>query len=177
MMAPVRAGVLPERLRWLEVCVLMRTFCGALGIRVPSLRGLDADEALCLYRELTAACMEVALEDDEVAAIMRGWLGDAALVQGERVRALVPARLVGSLELARILYRGIGIEVAGELPGELRLCPCSFSQRYTPQDCWFMSAFDEGFLRGVSGCRDATLVFSCRLTQGDSCCVAQFRDM
>ena len=64
-------------------------------------------------------------------------------------------------------------EVARFSEGGLRFGPCSFSQRYSPRCCWFMSAFDEGFLRGLLG-TDARLVFSCRLTEGAACCRARF---
>jgi hypothetical protein len=77
-----------------------------------------------------------------------------------------------AFRLVRFLYRGIGIELSGELPDAVRFGPCSFAQRYTPADCWFMSAFDEGFMCGIMGI-EGELCFECRLTDGSPCCRAQ----
>ena len=165
---------IPARFRKIEVDVLLRSFARAFGVETPSLRGQSAHQALLTYREFTAACMELAQRDDWVAKLLRARLGDEAQSLGRTVRRLVPGASVRSFALARLLYHGIGIELAGEIPGKLRFFPCSFAARYTPEDCWFMSAFDEGFIRGISGLADANLTFTCRLTQGDSCCLARF---
>ena len=164
----------PAWLRKIEVAVLLRSFSRAFGVEPPSLRGQSARETLTTYREFTAACMELAQRDDRVAKLLRARLSDEAQSLGRTVRRLVPGASVRPFALARLLYRGIGIELAGEIPGKLRFFPCSFAARYTPEDCWFMSAFDEGFIRGISGLADANLTFTCRLTQGDSCCLARF---
>lgn len=158
----------------LETALLMRVFCRAFGVEAPALRGLDAGEALHMFQEFTAACMELAQQHDGLAALLRARLGDAALTLGRTIRVLVPLPRGTRLWLARYLYRGIGIEVVEVQPNLLRFCQCSFARRYTSADCWFMSAFDEGFLRGILGQRDADLVFYCRLTQGASCCMARF---
>lgn len=164
----------PVWMRKFEVAVLMRVFCHAFDVEAPALRGLDASEALHMFREFTAACMEMAQQHDGLAALLRSRLGDAALTLGRTIRVLVPSPRGARLWLARYLYRGIGIEVKEVRPNLLRFCPCSFARRYTATDCWFMSAFDEGFLRGILGQQDADLVFSCRLTEGASCCMARF---
>ena len=158
----------------LEVAVLMRAFCRAFGVEAPSLKGLRASEALRTYREFTAACMELAQRSDEVALLLRSRLEDAAYDLGRMVRACVPWPSKARFWLVRMLYSGIGIGVAQVDQDLLRFCPCSFAQRYSPLDCWFMSAFDEGFLRGILGRKGADLVFFCRITQGASCCMARF---
>lgn len=154
--------------------MLMRVFCHAFDVEAPALRGLDDSEALYVFREFTASCMEMAQRHDGLAALLRSRLGDAALRLGRAVRVLVPSPRGVYLWLARYLYRGIGIEVEEVQPNLLRFYPCSFARRYTSADCWFMSAFDEGFLRGILGQQDADLVFFCRLTEGASCCMARF---
>ena len=165
---------MPARYRKIEVDVLLRSFSRAFGVEAPSLRGQSAHQALLTYREFTASCMELAQRDERVEKFLRARLGDEAQKLGRRVRRWVPGAAARPLELAQYLYRGIGIGLSGELPGELRFAPCAFAARYTPEDCWFMSAFDEGFIRGISGIEDASLTFACRLTQGDSCCMARF---
>lgn len=147
-------------------------FARAFDVEPPSLKGLSAAAALEMYREFTASCMEIAQEDAKLASYLRERLGEQALALGRRVRGALPH--ADAFLLARFLYRGIGIEIAGELPGTIGFCPCYFAQRYTPGDCLLMSAFDEGILRGICGIDDAELVFSCRLTQGSSSCAACF---
>ncbi|MBR3160335.1 MAG: hypothetical protein IKF14_14715 [Atopobiaceae bacterium] len=170
-----RAGAPPPAwMRKLEIAVLMRTFSRAFGVEAPSLRGLTAAESLHVFREFTAACMELALERPPLATIFRHRLSEEARRLGTLVRQSLRVTPSRAFSAAAFFYRGIDIELEGTLPGELRFVRCSFAQRYTPADCWLMSAFDEGFMRGVSGMPDAELSFSCRLTQGAPCCQAHF---
>ncbi len=162
----------PSWLRKLEVAALMGAFEKAFDVEPPGLEDASAETALAAYREFTAACMEAALEDEQVAAAYRERLGAEARELGRKVRTVVPVGPSSAFRLVRYLYRGIDIELAGELPGAVRFGPCSFAQRYTPADCWFMSAFDEGFMCGIVGVESA-LRFECRLTEGAACCRAQ----
>ena len=154
--------------RKLEVAVLMRAFARAFDVEPPRTATLSA------FRSFTAACMEAALADACVAERYRTRLGEEACCLGARVRSIPGVWIIGASRITRLLYRGIGIELHGDLPGSLEFCPCYFSERYTPADCWFMAAFDEGFMRGISGCEGANLVFRCRLTEGASRCCARF---
>ena len=162
----------PAWLRKVEVAMLMNAFADAFDVEPPTLKGMSADDALAAYREFTAACMEAALADDDVAAAYRARLGVAARELGRKVRFATHVRPANAFRLARFFYRGIGIELSGELLGSLRFGPCSFAQRYTPADCWFMSAFDEGFMCGIAGL-EGELCFECRLTEGAACCCAR----
>ena len=162
----------PEWLRKLEVGALRGAFAKAFDVEPPALEDLSADEALAAYREFTAACMEAALADEGVAAAYRARLGEEARELGRKVRATVPVRPSSAFRLVKFFYRGIGIELSGEAPGAVRFGPCSFAQRYTPADCWLMSAFDEGFICGIKGI-EGTLCFDCRLTEGAACCRAR----
>ncbi len=166
-----RTGAL---IRTLEVRLLMRTFSEAFCVEPPKLKGLSADQSLRMFLEFTAACMEIAQGDERLAHYLRTRLGAGARLLGKRVRTLCPLPTTKRFALARWLYRGIGIELSGTPPESLRFGPCVFASRYTAGDCWFMSAFDEGFLRGLWSLDEADLVFSCRLTQGANCCRAHF---
>lgn len=169
-----RAAIPPAWMRKMEALVLMDVFARAFDVEPPRLARLSPEAALLAFRSFTAACMEIAAEHAQLAAYLRGRLGTQAERLGRRVRALLLVRRGRALGVARYFYHGIGIELTGSLPGELRFGPCYFAERYTPQDCWFMSAFDEGFLRGLTGCPEAGLRFSCRLTDGAPCCRARF---
>ena len=164
----------PLWLRKFEAAVLMDVFADAFEVEPPSSGHLGADDALAAFRDFTAACMEAALADRDVAEGYRARLGEAACQLGTKVRRALHVRPSQAMRITRFLYRGISIELSGELPGALRFGPCCFASRYTPADCWFMSAFDEGFMRGITGCEEGILVFSCRLTEGAVCCRAWF---
>ena len=196
--------------------MLMGAFAKAFDVEAPALEDLTADEALAAFRAFTAACMEAALADEEVAAAYRASLGAEARALGRKVRAAAPIGSEQAFLLVRFFYRGIGIELSGERLGAMvderlgamagerpdsfscypsgerpgamaderpcdpstsqaiavRFGPCSFSQRYTPEDCRFMSAFDEGFMCGIMGI-EGDLRFECRLTEGAACCRAR----
>lgn len=168
----------PAWMRKVEVAVLMDVFARAFDVDAPSLEGADAGEALVRFREFTAACMEACVEaagaDEAAAARYRDRLGAEALELGRKVRRSLGVRRSNALRVARFFYRGIAIDLDGALPGTLRFGPCFFAGRYSAGDCKFMSAFDEGFIRGLSGLENAALEFSCRLTEGEACCLARF---
>lgn len=164
----------PAWVRKAEVAVIMGVFAEAFQVEPPACDGLSADEALTAFREFTAACMQAALADEQVAATYRKRLGAGGLALGSRLRTTLRVRPTSAFAFAQFLYRGIGIELTSDGEGALRFGSCSFAQRYSPQCCWFMSAFDEGFLRGLLA-TDARLEFSCRLTEGAPCCRAAFQ--
>ncbi|MBQ9004068.1 MAG: hypothetical protein IJ087_19670 [Eggerthellaceae bacterium] len=159
----------PAWVRRLEATVLMRTFARAFDVEPPTPATLPA------FREFTAACMEAASVDPDIAARYRDRLGQAAYALGARVRVLFAVCPSQAFRVTRFFYRGIGIELTGGLPGNLWFGPCYFAARYTPHDCCFMSAFDEGFMRGIVGDASDALVFASRITEGAPCCCARLQ--
>lgn len=164
----------PAWMRKLETVVLMEVFARAFDVEAPNIRRLDAENALWTFREFTAVCMQTALVNHEAAEEYRTRLGTNAYRLGTLVARLLRIRASRAISAARFFYRGILIDLDGNLPGRLQFSRCYFAERYTPEICWFMSAFDEGFMRGISGIEDARLEFSCRLTKGCACCCARF---
>lgn len=162
----------PAWLRKAEVKTLMSAFAKAFDVEPLNLDNMPADEALAAFREFTATCMETALEDREVAIAYRECLNAESRALGHKVRFAVPVRPSSVFRLVKFLYRGIGIDLSEDTPGTMCFGPCSFAQRYTPADCWFMSAFDEGFMCGIMGI-EGKLCFDCRLTEGAACCRAR----
>ena len=161
----------PAWVRKVEVATILGVFAEAFDVDPPAVEGLSAD-ALFVFREFTAACMEEALADEQVAAMYRARLGAHGLTLGTKLRNVLNVRAESSFAFAQFVYRGIGIELSADESGGLRFGPCYLSERYTPADCWFMSAFDEGFLRGVMRI-EGSLCFNCRLTEGAACCRAE----
>ena len=164
----------PKWLRKVEAAAVLGVFAEAFDVKPPETEDMRAEQVLFAFREFTAACMEAALADRAVAERYRARLGDSAFRLGARVRRMLNVRPSQAFRVTRFLYRGIGIELSGELPGAVCFGPCYFAERYTPDVCWFMAAFDEGFMRGITGCHSADLAFSCRLTEGAPCCRARF---
>ncbi|MBR3224487.1 MAG: hypothetical protein IKF78_04105 [Atopobiaceae bacterium] len=160
-------------LRKVEVAVLLRSFSRALGVGSPSLRGANGDEALRIYGAFTAACLQMALEDERTTRYVRRRLGEEAFALGVRLRPLARACPQGAHGLASLLYRGIRIELAWESDDRARFGPCAFAAHYSPSVCGLMSAFDEGFLRGILNRPEARLEFTCRITEGAPCCCAR----
>lgn len=165
-------GKPPAWVRKVEVAVIMGVFAKAFDVEPPSLEALSADEALHVFREFTAACMEAALADERFAEMRRERLREGGLALGSQLRETLHVSPASSWQFTRFAYRGIGIDLTGDRAGSLQFGPCAFAGRYTPQDCWFMSAFDEGFICGVTG-SEGPLEFSCRLTEGAPCCRAR----
>lgn len=165
-------GTPPAWVRKVEIAVIVGVFARAFDVEPPAVEALSADEALGVFREFSAACMDAALVDAPVAETYRERLRAGGLELGAQLRTVLRVTPTSSWQFARFAYKGIGIELTGDREGKLQFGPCSFAERYTPQDCWFMSAFDEGFLCGITGFQ-GPLVFSCRLTEGAPCCRAQ----
>ena len=76
-------------------------------------------------------------------------------------------------ELARILYRAIGVEMQGDGQGTLTVRRCYFSQFYSGPVCDLISALDDGVFSGLAG--GGQLRFSERLTEGRECCRAKLQ--
>lgn len=161
----------PAWVRKVEVAVILGVFAEAFDVDPPALEDRPANECLYVFREFTAACMEEALKGGKAAISYRDRLGSSGFRLGLRIREMLNVSAASAFPFAQFLYRGIGIELAREDSGCLKFESCSFAQRYSPECCLFMSAFDEGFLCGLLEV-DARLVFSCRLTEGAPCCRA-----
>lgn len=76
----------------------------------------------------------------------------------------------GHAWLVLALYKGIGIDMRGMLPGDVQVTSCFFSQAYTPDMCALISAMDDGIVSGIMG--GGRLVFTQRITEGCGSCRA-----
>jgi len=169
-------GTPPETVRKIEIGMLMQAFANAFGVEPIPVEDLSADQALSTFREFTAACMETVPVDTPAFETYRTRLRAEAYKLGSKGRDYLSLKPKKVFKAVRYGYRGIGIEIEGELPGTIHFTACSFAQRYTPADCRLMSGFDEGFICGVAGYPEGSLEFSCRLTEGTAECTACLRD-
>ena len=163
----------PEAVRRVEVAALLAVFADAFDVRPPSTECLTADEALYVFREFTAACMEAVLAGSPDA---ERWyarrLGRRARRLGEGARAVMRVREGDAMAVTAWFYRGIGIDLLGQLPGDLCFARCYFAGRYSCDCCRLMAHFDEGFMHGI--CGGGSLAFSTRATSGAPVCDAVF---
>lgn len=66
------------------------------------------------------------------------------------------------------LYRGIGIDMSGLLPGDVIVTHCYFSHHYSPAICAIASLMDVGVICGLYGGGD--FHFTERITEGHDVC-------
>jgi hypothetical protein len=73
---------------------------------------------------------------------------------------------------ARVLYRGLGIDLQATPDGEITVHRCFFSSYYSAPVCRLIASLDAGVFAGLldGGC----LAFSERITEGHGCCRAHF---
>ena len=169
----LKKETVPPRLQIIEVRCILKTFSGAFNQKAPSVYGSSAKQALDLMICHTARQMEEAQQSGR-AAEYRARLGEESQKLGRFLRRLLDVKPHEAFDVLAYVYRGIGIHITGSLPGSLVFNECSCAVRYSEEDCWFMAAFDEGFMRGLLG--DGTLTFEQRITQGAPCCKACFKE-
>ena len=130
---------------------------------------LPNDEALRVYAEYTRDNLQ-----EGVDAQLLKRMNEEAYRMGRLLRKVFFLKKQAGIERLTIaLYRNIGIELEGHIPGQLCFRRCFFSQYYTPEICLAASALDDGIVRGLAGC--GQLTFQQRITEGCKCCLATFQ--
>ena len=130
---------------------------------------LPNDKALRVYAEYTRDNLK-----DGVDAQLLQRMNEEAYKMGRLLRKVFFLKKQAGIERFTIaLYRNIGIELEGRIPGQLCFRQCFFSQYYTPEICLAASALDDGIIRGLAGC--GQLTFQQRITEGCKCCMATFQ--
>ena len=76
------------------------------------------------------------------------------------------------MDIGRVLYRILDIDLQGDARGEVVISRCYFSRFYSGEVCRLMSAMDRGLFAGLSN--GGELTFSSRITEGQPCCRAHF---
>lgn len=155
---------------WFACIELQILLClTAKAYRMPGRRiwFLPVKRALREYAAFTVRCMESGKEGAEK-------LYPYAYALGKRIRRVTGFKQQEDLwQLVFWLYRNIGIDMRGKLPGELIIPNCYFSRYYTPVQCALMSHVDTGVIAGLYG--GGKLVFTERITEGCGRCKACFQ--
>ncbi len=153
--------------RRIELQQLMNLTARAFGQPSKSIWMLRPDEALRVYAEYTRDFLQGKAADAPLLKRMN----EEAYRMGRRLRRIFRLKTPDDVERFTILlYKNIGIQLEGHIPGRLCFRRCFFSQYYTPAQCLAASALDDGIIRGLSG--SGRLSFQQRITEGCACCLA-----
>jgi hypothetical protein len=171
----LRARLLPDRIpapvRRAAIRSLFRATADAFGASMPDLRGCSADAMLATYARFTDELARVALDEPDRRPLVERRLHANMERLGRRARRVLGLRTTSeALDVARRLYRLIGIDLTSDDHGHVVVRRCAFATVYSHDVCSVMSAADAGLLAGLTGGRE--LAFSARLTSGASACLA-----
>lgn len=154
--------------RKIELQLLMNLTARAMNKPARRIWTLSNDQALKVYAEYTRRNLTGPIDESllrrmneeawRMGTLLRRWF---FLQSPARIQRFIIA-----------LYRNIGIELEGQIPGNLCFKHCFFSRYYTPAICLAASALDEGIIRGIVG--EGQLLFQQRITEGCVCCKATF---
>jgi hypothetical protein len=161
---PVKHRVLDE---------LFAATADAFAVACPATGGRPFDERLRRYAEFTRSEAERAVAGGHDLPALERRLFALAERLGARLRTdLGVAGTAEVMAVGRSLYRVIGIDLRGTDQGDVTVSQCFFSRYYSPAVCRVISALDAGLFAGLSD--GGSFVFSQRITEGYSCCLAAF---
>jgi hypothetical protein len=163
----------PEALKRRKLEDLFAATADAFQCEVPPLHDQSYDDRLMEYALFTREQVEDAvLAEWDLDAIHDRLYANAVQLGVELRRMLGVKSLAEAMDVARVLYRAIGIDFAGTPQGEVVISRCFFSDLYSSQVCWVISALDSGVVAGLAG--GGRLIFTQRITEGHGACRACF---
>ncbi len=158
-----------ESLKCQGVQTLVNSVAQALEVPAPKVSAHGWPAALHEFRDFSASAIEDALASENPEE-KRLALNKRARSVGVLVKNFFKPNRTESQEVVTRLYAAIEIDVEFVDENTVVINRCYFSERYSPEVCAFMSAFDSGFISEVTGCNRVT--FTQRITQGCTCCKA-----
>lgn len=171
----LRTRVLPDRVpapvRRAAIRSLFGATADAFGAPMPDLHGCPSDAMLATYVRYTDELARDVLDEPDRRRLVERRLRANMERLGRRVRRALGVRTTPeALDVARRLYRLIGIDLTGDDRGQVVVTRCAFATVYSPDVCSLMSASDAGLLAGLTDGRE--LAFTARLTSGAPACLA-----
>jgi hypothetical protein len=163
---------LPRFLMKRELAKLFALTAEAFGSAPPPIAGLSLKKTLVAFARFTQAEAERSSDHPDARQQIQETLFRGAFELGDRYRHRF--RLSGTdeaLDAARIIYRGLGIDLYGTAQGEITVRSCFFSSYYAAATCRLISSLDAGLLAGLSG--GGELTFWQRITEGHEQCRAR----
>jgi hypothetical protein len=163
--------MLPLGARRREIERLFARTAAAFATPVPPQRARGAAGRLKEYALFTRDCSEAALGSSESPGALDRRLFGAALSLGSGYRLRLKVRGPrDAMAAARLIYRGLGIDLKGSADGVVVIRRCAFAEVYSPRVCSLVSALDRGLFAGLTG--GGVLEFTQRMTEGADCCRA-----
>jgi hypothetical protein len=141
----------------------------AFQANAPSPEGLSFDQRLHQYALFTRDQAAESLRRGDQQEIKRRLYQAAYAMAGGLKKSFHVVDAEDAMKLAKLVYRILKIEFAGDRTGEVRIRRCFFSSFYSGEVCRILSSLDEGLLEGLSG---GTFRFSQRITEGHEYCLA-----
>jgi ferredoxin len=165
----------PAAMRRRELEDLFGRTAAAFGQPVPPARGRSVRARLGDFARASRDWAEAAIANGEDLEGVDGRLYRSARHLGRVYRArLGIGSLAEALAAARVIYRGLGIDLKGDpRTGSIVVRRCMFSACYSARACGVISALDRGLLAGLAG--GGELVFTQRITEGHAQCRAELR--
>lgn len=149
----------------LQLQLLMNLAAKATGQKSRCISVMSSDKALDTFAHFTAGCLPKATGQQKQ-------LYTEAYKLGSLLRKIL--RISTDEQLTRtviLLYRNIGIDMQGDLPGEVCVSHCFFSRYYSPEVCSIASMMDAGVICGLAN--GGKLEFTQRITEGCKNCKAK----
>ncbi len=157
----------------LEIRILMSETAKVFGADAPETAGLSSEELLRKYAIFSSEKAARAIWTGKDQVELRRNLYRMAYRLGSILRVLVRPKDDGEcFAVIALLYKNIGISIAEDGSGRIRVDRCCFSDFYTPQICSVISAIDKGIFAGVY--HGGELKFRERITEGRDACRARF---
>ncbi len=140
----------------------------------PVVEGLSYEDHLRAYALFTRDQAESALRNTRSIHAVKTRLYRKAYPLGAKIREWLSLDSMEEvMAIGQLLYRVIGVEIDGDMQGNVIVRRCYFSQFYSAPVCELISALDDGVFSGLSG--GGRLTFSERMTGGRPCCKAKLR--
>lgn len=151
-----------------EMQILMNLVTSSLRLPTVSLLCMPSGKALEVFASFTAKHLQQCSDERQQT------LSNNAFRLGTMLRRCLTDRSDDALtQLVFLLYRNIGIEMNGQLPGKVCVCRCHFITHYSPHICSLASLMDSGVVCGVFG--GGKFTFSERMTEGKEMCCCELR--
>jgi len=164
---------MPDFVRKMALTELWKSTATAFEVEVPPLAGLDSEECLAQYARFAQTQAEQRLRDGHEVEAVAERLYRNTVEMGQMHRKLLRLNTVQDvIDIGRVLYRILDIDLQGDARGEVVISRCYFSHFYSAEVCRLMSAMDRGLFAGLSN--GGELTFSSRITEGQPCCRAHF---
>ncbi|HPG38315.1 MAG TPA: hypothetical protein PLP19_01970 [bacterium] len=165
---------IPAFIKKQKIRQLIKITAQAFQVETPDTGTLTYHECLHVFARFSGETAQRALQANADIQGIKSRLYKNACDMGIQLRRQLHIKTTAEvIQFTRILYKVIGIDYSCTPAGDVTIKRCYFSQFFNGEACRIFSALDEGVAAGLSN--GGRLVFRERLTEGHSCCRADFR--